>query len=202
MQRRSAVLAAALPLVLLACDRPADGSRGASSSDPRATPGYVIDSIHPPGEALRRFRAGLVEPTAFDGPTSRDELYRRFADALRRQDGNALAGLSVTRAEYAFLVYPELSISRPPYNQPPEVAWTLLLQSSRAGYTRVLDRAPRFTLEGYQCPAEPKSEGRIRVWSGCTVSARVDGAPRTLRLFGAIVERDGRFKLASFANDL
>lgn len=38
------------------------------------------------------------------------------------------------------------------------------------------------------------------IWNGCV--ARLDAAPDGLRLFGAIIERAGRFKFLSYANAL
>lgn len=194
------LLPAALSLALIACDRPAEKSRGAVSSD-TLQPAGVVDSALPAEEALRRFRVGLVQPKQLDGPTSRDELYRRFAEALHTKDEMALARLSVTRAEYAYLVYPEISISRPPYNQPPDIAWMLALNASRSGYSKLLGRADSFTLRGYECSTPPEREGAVAFWR-CTMDVVYQGQSRRMRLFGAVVERDGRFKIATFDNDL
>jgi hypothetical protein len=164
--------------------------------------GHVVDSILPPGEALRRFRAGLDAPARLDGPARRDELVDRFLVAVRRNDAAALQRLVLNRAEFAYLVFPELKVSRPPYNQPPEIAWMMYDANSSGRIGRLLDRAAAFELLGYRCPPRANVEGRLTVWPGCVVRVRDAGRLRELRLFGAIVEREGHFKLAGFATDL
>jgi hypothetical protein len=110
------IRAIAAALLVVACDRPAvDRDDGAvSSPDPRPRAGYVVDSILPPEEALRRFRAGMDAPRALDGPRTRDELVRRFISAVHTRNAAALRALAITRAEFGYLVYPESKLSRPP----------------------------------------------------------------------------------------
>lgn len=194
--------AALLLGVLVSCDRP-DSSQGSGAiPSVGATPGRIVDSLLPPEEALRRFRVGLDTPTALDGPRSRDELVRRFVRAVQNKDRTALDSLLVTRAEYAFLVFPELRISRPPYDQPPEIAWILTGAATNSGLSKLLGRADRYQFGEYRCGGSPRAEGQLRVWSDCTVDVSADGERRPARLFGAVIERDGRYKFAGFANDL
>jgi hypothetical protein len=194
------LLAAALGAAV-SCDRPAIARDSASDAgDPRSRPGYVVDSILPAAEALARFRVGLDSVTSLDGPASRDELFRQFASALLHKDRRALQSLAITRAEYAYLVYPDSRVSRPPFRQPPEVAWLLLQAQSNGSLTKVIARAQRVDLAGYRCES-PESDGPVRVWRGCVVSARLDGHSRDLRLFDAIVEHGGRYKFAGFDSD-
>ena len=78
----------------------------------------------------------------------------------------------------------------------------LTSSATSGGMTKLLGRADRFEFQGYQCPDSVHHEGRLRVWSQCTVSVRVAGQKVETRLFGAIIERDGHYKFAGFANDL
>jgi hypothetical protein len=197
-----------LALSALACDRPSssDGGRSAlSASDSalRATPGYVVDSIHPPAEALRRFRVGLDSVTTLSGPRTRDELVTRFMTAVGAGDRVALERLAITRAEYAFLLYADLAVSRPPYRQPPEVAW-LLLSTGNLGAIDKLTRgvATRFELLDYDCPVAAELSGTVRLQRGCTIRTREAGVERLMKLFGTIVEHRGRWKLLSLEGDL
>jgi hypothetical protein len=58
-------------------------------------------------------------------------------------------------------------------------------------------------VESSRCDAEPTIQGENRIWGGCTATMREGGgAPVTAKLFGAILERGGRFKILSYANDL
>jgi hypothetical protein len=164
-------------------------------------PGYVVDSILPPDEALRRFRDGLSQPVHLDGPPNRDQLVRRFFSVLRRRDRAALEALAIDRAEFAYLVYPELRTSRPPYRQLPDVTWLMLRANSDGGRAKLLQRALELDPISYRCARPAETEGQLRVWNGCLVRARYGGRVRHLRLFGAIIERNGRFKFAGFDTD-
>jgi ketosteroid isomerase-like protein len=193
--------------LLSACDRPASanerGALRADSYDPRKRPGYIVDSIFAPEEALRRFRIGLDSVASLDGPTRRDELVQRFFAALRRKDRAALSALAIDRAEFAYLVFPQSRWSRAPYRQPPDVAWMLFQAKSEGSLTKLLGRADRFELAGYRC-RDTETDGPMRLWAGCVVRVRETGGGRArdLRLFGTIIERDGHYKFAGFANDL
>lgn len=209
------LLAAAL--FAAGCDQP--GSAPAGSVAPpavtaslqgenyRERPGYVVDSVLPTAESLRRFRVGLPPAPASlrNAERSRDALVRRFAEAVTRGDTAALRAMALDRAEFAYLVYPESPYVRPPYAQAPGVVWMMLQQGSASGLRRLLrDRTERgeWRLLAHRCDAGPTIEGANRLWRNCRVQlARVSGDTAWARLFGVIVERDGRFKFASYAND-
>src|SRR5262249_17367765 len=107
----------------------------------RAQPGYVIDSVHPPEENLRRFRAAVGgEPaTKFTGgSSSRDSLVRRFLVAISARDPIAFAGMVMSGREFAYLYYPVSPNSHPPLYQPPAEEWSLIQIPSRAGMDDLL----------------------------------------------------------------
>jgi hypothetical protein len=194
-----------LGLTLLACapgDR--DGGGGALAATPPAA-AAVVDSILPLDEALRRFRDGLPEVTALEGgaPT-RDALVARFAAAVAAEDTAALRGLFLTRAEFAWLYYPESPWAREPTRQMAHVVWLLLREESEKGLSRVLQRfgGRPGAIGAATCRGEPLAQGASRVWTDCAVRVESPGGPGELRLFAAIWERDRRFKFASFQNDL
>jgi len=187
-----------LLLVLVACgaEPPRD--------DAERQPTGVVDSVIPIREALDRFRADLEEPTGLRGPTSRDSLVREMIEALRHSDTLAFERMAVNRAEWAWLYYPTTTISQPPYELPPALAWFQLQERNRTAVFRALREFGGRTLryDGYECPAEPMTEGENRIWTGCTVTLGRDGeAPVTFRLFSSILERGGHFAFLSYAND-
>ena len=55
---------------------------------------------------------------------------------------------------------------------------------------------------GYRCDSIPSHEGSNVVWGPCSVRYRSGGRTREERLFGLIIEREGRFKFVSYANKL
>lgn len=187
-------------LALAACD----GPRGAASS--------VADSARPAAAApsieasLRRFREGLPAVTALaGGAPSRDSLVRRLARAVERRDTLAVREMTLSRAEFAYLYYPSTQYVRPPYELAPETLWFLSQQNSEKGAGRLLQRhgGRALGLVDHACPREPAAQGANRLWEECTVRYRPAGADSVARrrLFGTIIERGGRFKFVSYAND-
>ena len=178
----------------------------ADTSRPWRKPGDKIDSILPMAEYLRRFREGLSEPMGFSGgENSRDALARRFLSAISARDTATLATLVVSRAEFAWLVFPHHIYAKPPYELDPEIFWMQLTAGSAKGIGRTLERlgGRRLTFQALDCRRDTVQvrSGPVRVWATCGVRYRDGDSVQTRRLFGSVVERDGRVKLLSFAND-
>lgn len=215
---RAALLAlslAALTVSVLGCRRREAPERRTTVSGAVEAPdgnqpsarsaGYVVDSVLPVEEALRRFRVGLSPTTSLSGgSTSRDALVARFVAALERGDTTALREMEVTKGEFAWLIYPSSASTRPPYRQQPEVAWLLERVNGDKGYRRLVDRlsGKHLAYRGYDCPHAPQAEGENRLWRNCSIRyANERGEPVSARLFGAIVERHHDIKFVSYAND-
>ncbi|HEY0672240.1 MAG TPA: hypothetical protein VGD27_08245 [Longimicrobiales bacterium] len=165
----------------------------------------VVDSIFPVAEEMRRFKAARHDVRARNlahGASSRDQLVHRFITALERADTAALRGLIIDASEFIDLYYPSSIFARPPYHQDPELRWFLIQENSNKGLTRLLRRfAGQPTgFRGYHCAPEPTIEGKNKVWDRCRVEWGASSAP--VRAFSTIIERDGRFKILSYANDL
>lgn len=199
LARTSSVAAAIAAVTLLgaSCDAPQDHDVA-----PARPPGYIVDSILPPEEALRRFRAGVESVAVLDGPSSRAELLRRVRYAITRSDTAALRALAVNRAEFAYLIYPQSRLSRPPFRQPPEIAWMMLQQASDGGLRKLLSRAPTMTPLAATCPDSAQVEGAMRTISGCSIRVQTPDNVRDMRLFGRIVELRGRWKVVGYDGDL
>ena len=180
----------------------ASGSTVADTSH-RARPGYVVDSILPVEEELRRFRVGLTSaPVAFTSDaSSRDALVRHLFAALSSADTSTLRALVLSRAEFAYLVYPSSPYTHAPYRQPPGVVWMQLQSENARGVHRLLERARGYRYLGHRC-ARPEHEGANTLWRQCRARiVRPSGDTVSMRLFGVIVERAGRFKFASYETD-
>ena len=53
----------------------------------------------------------------------------------------------------------------------------------------------------WSCATLPEKQGLNRLWRNCKVRfAKVGGTEQTLQLFASIIERQGRFKILSYAN--
>lgn len=173
----------------------------------RATPGYVVDSILPVEEELRRFRldaAGSLARKFRDGSSTRAALVKRFMRALVVLDTADLDSMLVDQREFADLIYPESPYTHPPYRQAPGLVWDQIQNPSRSGLTRLIRRLGGQPLqyEGHTCAAKPDRQGRNLIWTGCVVLlVDQNGNVRKNRLFGSIIERDGIFKFVSYANE-
>ena len=168
----------------------------------RAQPGYVVDSIFPIEEEIRRFNDGLTPTTTLKGGASSPEaLVRLFARALAERDTNALVSLLVSRAEFGYLVFPESRYARPPYKTKPAIVWTQLVSDSERGLSRLLERVSGDSLRisALRCPKVADREGANRYWRNCSLSiGDTAGGSRRLQLFGPILERGGRTKFLSY----
>lgn len=181
-------------------------ARARQDSINRAQPGYVVDSILPIADEVRRFQSAVGGDPATalrDGRGSRDALVARFADALAAGDSAALRRLAVSPREFIDLIYPESPFTRAPYRQAPGLLWRQIQLPSGNGLRRLLERhgGRPLRVETLRCPASPEVQGNNRLHVGCTVRF-VSGADaaREGQLFGTIIERHGQFKFVSFAN--
>ena len=174
--------------------------------DTTRAPGTSIDSTFPKPEQLRRFRAGLDEPSGLvGGASSRDALVRDFVTALAAGDRQALGRLTLSRAEFAYLYYPASRDARMTNGLPPTLRWDLLTLNSEKGIGRALDRMGRkpMRLGGINCSGAPVTMGAVRQQDGCTVQLTLaDSSVFTGRLFGSIIEYRGRFKFVGYSNDM
>jgi hypothetical protein len=199
---RTILIAAIAALVATGCDRVAEAGGRSAKTTPAA--GVKIDSILPPGEALRRFQSELVAVTELDGARGRDQLVSRFFKALERGDTAALEKLLLSKAEYGFLYFPSSVYSRKPYELPPDIAWMLNEQNSRKGETRILRRLSGRDLRfaGYSCGDVAREDLNV-FWRDCQVRYMdpTSSQPVTRKLFGTIIRRGDRYKFLSYAND-
>ena len=185
----------------------ANASRARQDSIVRARPGYVIDSILPVEEEIRRFQATLDRhPDGFtNGAPSRSALVRQFVRAIEANDTTALARLVVDRAEFGYLVYPTSPNAAPPYRQSPSLVWLTRSAGTAKGADRLLARygGRQIGYVGYSCHGAAERRGENTIWAQCAVRLTTAGRETSsLRLFGPIVERGGRFKFLSLTNGL
>lgn len=164
-----------------------------------------IDSAIPIDEALRRFRRDLPEEKALHGGfSSREKLVRDFVRALEVRDTAELRRMVLTPGEFAWLYYPSSPLSLPPYELSPALMWFQLQGESERGASRLFTERAGHGLGylGHSC-APPRVEGKNGIHGGCEVR-RVTATRDTVaeRLFGLIIERDGRYKFVSYANRL
>ncbi len=182
-------------------------ARARQDSINRTLPGYVVDSILPVEEMLRRFRTAVGgDPvTALQyGSDSRDALVARFMKAVASSDSLDLHRMAINAREFADLVYPESPNTHPPYRQDPALMWRTIQNPSVSGLTRLLRRTDEIPakLESYACKGRTAKQGRNTLTGGCFLRvADKSGEISTHRYFGSIIERGGIFKIVSYRNE-
>ncbi len=181
-----------------------DGILIPSADSLAKTPGYVVDSVFPPEEMLRRFQAesGVAVTALTGGERSIDALLTRYWSTLVAGDTMALTPLVASQREFAYLYFPE---SRELTDGvPPAISWLMLTSNSGRGLTRALREAAGSdpVARGVVCQPLELQAGRSRIVGPCGVIRTRAGAPDTLWFVKHVIERDGVFKLMSFANDL
>lgn len=198
--KAAGVVALAAALAAGCSDTPDAHSRQAPSS-PASEGGSLvgIDS------ALQLFRAGL-EPLSDleNAEPSMERAVARFVRIVNESDTADLRRFVMSRREFAYLYYPTSHYTRKPTLQEPGLAWFLHLQHSQKGATRVMNRFADQPLQlvANQCKTPPRAEGANRLWFDCVQRIAARGDTTLIRLFGGIYERNGRFKIFSYSNDL
>ncbi len=169
-------------------------------------PGDRIDSVLSVAEYERRFRVGLAQPARLEGGrSSREDLARSIFSAISASDSTALAALMVTPAEFSWLVYPSHRYRTEPYALDPAIFWLQLQAGSAKGSGRMLKRygGDRIDLTSLQCEREDTTlDTAVVIWAPCVAMIMRNARTEKGRYFGAIVERQGQFKLLSGGNDL
>jgi len=198
------ILALIAALGAVGCNQPGDAAPAVSADT--ASSQAVIDSIRPIEEEVRRFKASIGYATAeqLEGAASRDDLVQRLITAIERRDSVEVRQLMITPAEFIDLYFPSSAYTRPPYRQSPSFVWFQIAQNSEKGIGRALQRfgGQPTDYTGYECASEPVTQGENRLWEQCVVRWNPGQVAGTLRLFGTIIERNGRYKFVSYANGL
>jgi hypothetical protein len=195
--------------MLIAVDSVRDDSANRARQDSinRATPGYVVDSILPVEEELRRFRdavGGQPVTTLAGASGSREALARRFMKAVAVSDSADLRAMLLSAREFADLVYPESPYTHPPYRQSPALVWNQIQNPSASGFTRLVRRLGSQPLRyvDHKCDPKPDRNGHNLIWTNCFVRVTgPNGKTTSHRLFGSVIQRDGRFKIVSYKNE-
>ncbi len=181
-------------------------ARARQDSINRTLPGYVVDSILPIDEEVRRFKATIGgEPVSWfaHASASREALVRRIVRDVARGDSVDLASAAVTPREFIDLVYPTSPYTHAPYRESPSMVWMQIANPSNAGFLRLIRRlgGQAFEYESHTCDKAAERQGKNTLWLDCTVRVITPRRETTTqRWFGTIIERDGEYKVMSFRN--
>lgn len=170
-------------------------------------PNISVDRLHALGIVLVASLLAVVcgsNPPLARSYGSASELARAVLDAVERRDAATLQGLAVTEQEFRDHVWPELPAARPERNLPFSYVWSDLRQKSGNALAGTLSAyggrhydlvAARFTGETTQYRTyvvHRKSELTVK---------DAAGAEWQLRLYGSVIEKNGRLKVFSYVGD-
>lgn len=160
--------------------------------------------------------AGLLALTAIAACASdaRTPLSRTF-DSPERAAGAVLGGiaarnpdvlldLALDEHEFRRVVWPELPSSRPEVGLPVEYAWGRLHRNSRAQLSLTLAEhgGRRYELVAVHYRGGTTRYSTYAVHRDTELVVRdSSGTVRTVRLFGSLIERNGRWKVFSYVVD-
>jgi hypothetical protein len=150
-----------------------------------------------------------AEPTRPAAPLantfdSAEALTQAVLSAIAANDRVRLLDLALSESEFRELVWPELPTSRPERNVPLDYAWGQLKQNSDGFLQQTLARYGgkplRFVRLNFT--GETTQYQSFRVMRDSEVVATDDsGRDLVLRLFGAVLVKDGRYKVFSYVVD-
>jgi uncharacterized protein YceK len=123
---------------------------------------------------------GGIPPLA-DAQPGPSEVARAVVDALERQDRESLLRLALNADEFRDHVWPGLPAARPERNLTVGYVWSDLRPKSEAG----LSHYPGYRVH---------RQASVRV-------KHPDGSETEERLFGSMLEKDGRWKVFSYVVD-
>jgi hypothetical protein len=183
----------------------ADGLLVPSPDSLRKTPGYVVDSIFPPDEALRRFQAtveGAPVTRLMGGAKDSETLLRRYWSMLVRHDTLGIRSLVVSHSEFAYVYFPESA----PFasGMQPVGAWLMYESLTGRGLSRAFRAAESAdtNIVSTPCRDRARDEGKSLTFGPCAVVLRKGAGFDTLWIAGTVIRRDGVHKLLGLDNSL
>ena len=185
---RAAVLGAALTALL-----------GCGPGEP--APGEDSPSVPGAATALPDLVTPAVGGVLFESP---EAAAREALALIGAGDAGRLSGLAVSQAEFRAVVYPRLPASRPERNTSAEFVWGRLHQRSRSALAYTLERyrGRRFEVVAVDFVGETTDYGPFQVHRETVLTVETpDGERGTLRIFGSMLEQEGRYKIFSFVTD-
>ena len=108
--------------------------------------------------------------------------------------------LRVSEQLYKEELCPAFLASKPSHTLSVDFHWQLLTVNSLRGLNEILGEYGGHPLELIELEDPEKIEdyGTFRLWRRVRLKVRHNGEARSVRVFGAIVERNGRFKLLAY----
>ena len=140
-------------------------------------------------------------PNSHESP---EALARAVLAAVEQRDADALRTLALTKEEFIEHVWPELPAARPERNLTSAWVWGDLNQKSNIMLRETLAAhgGRKHTLLSVRFLGDTTRYTSYRVHrEGELTVKEVSGTERNLRVFGSVIEKDGRYKVFSYVVD-
>lgn len=152
------------------------------------------------------FALTACRPTRSLAPAfeSDDALARAVLDALEKRDSERLLALSVSRDEFADLVWPTLPASRPEVGMPMTYVWQDSFSKSRGSLAQTIEAfgGQRLTLVRVGFSGRQTDHRGVAIARRSYLVVKDDqGQERQIRVFGSVIRQAGRSKVYSYIID-
>ncbi len=134
-----------------------------------------------------------------DGAESPEALMKQVFAALEHKDSAALQQLTITPEEFKKFVWP--SFNPPPTGTNAEKYYKLYSASNGVGIDEYLKQYGGRKVEVLKVTLNPpsKKSKNYTLAPGAQIALRDDsGQEKTVRMLGTVLERDGRYKVATY----
>jgi hypothetical protein len=140
-------------------------------------------------------------PNSHESP---EALSRAVLAAIEARDTDALRALALNKEEFTEHVWAELPAARPERNLSPSFVWGDLNQKSNIMMRETLAAhgGNKYTLVSVRYLGETTAYNSYLVHRESELTVKdADGSERQVRLFGSVIEKDGRYKVFSYVID-
>jgi hypothetical protein len=192
--RRPAALAVFALAALPGC------SQGDAAARPETAAPSTAESVLPAAIPELSLEELAVEGAA----TSLDELLRTVERALADRDTTRLLDLMVSADEYRTIIYPALPAAHPPIGASFESIWVTHYPDAWRGLKRVLGRygGRDVRILAVRFEAADQDHRNFILHETSVVDIEVDGRrEHGQRLFGSVVDVNGRWKILSYPDE-
>jgi hypothetical protein len=140
-------------------------------------------------------------PHSHDSP---EALARAVLKAIEERDAGALDALALNKQEFTEHVWPELPAARPERNLSADFVWGDLHQKSNVTLRDTLTAhgGNRYEFVRIAFLGDTTTYGSFRVRRESELTVKdPKGASRQIRVFGSMLEKNGRYKVFSYVVD-
>jgi hypothetical protein len=141
-----------------------------------------------------------VQPLADSSPSA-EALAEAVLTAIEKGDVDALHALALSKTEFEEHVWPELPAAQPKRNLSVGYVWGDLSVKSNLTLTKTLSAhgGKRYTLQSMRFLGRTTPYASYVVHRESELTVRDEnGKERRLRLFGSVLEKQGRYKVFSY----